>query len=45
MELVKITREEVVNNCEKYFENKQQFFIKTKHKKGLECAFLYHWEK
>ena len=45
MELVEITREEVVKNCEKYFENKQQFFIKTKYKKGLESAYLYQWEK
>ena len=28
MDLIKITREEVINNCEKYFENKQQFLLK-----------------
>ena len=44
MELVEITREEVVNNCEKYFENKQQFFIKIKHIKGLLTAYLYRFE-
>ena len=45
MELIEITREEVINNCEKYFENKQQFFIKTKYERGLRSAYLYQWEK
>ena len=45
MELIEITRKEVINNCEKYYENRQQFFIKTKHKEGLESAYLYQWEK
>ena len=41
MELVEITREEVINNCEKYFENKQQFFVKTKYRQSWRSAFLY----
>ena len=45
MKLIEITREEVINNCEKYFENDQQFFIKTKYEKGLRSAYLYQWEK
>ena len=45
MELIEITREEVINNCEKYFENDQQFFIKTKYEKGLRSAYLYQWGK
>lgn len=44
MELIEITREEVINNCEKYFENKQQFFIKTKDEKELRSAYIYQWE-
>lgn len=45
MELVEITREEVINNCEEYFENKQQFFIKTKYERGLRSAYIYQWEE
>ena len=43
MKLVEITREEVINNCEKYFENGQQFFVKIKHIKELRTAYLYHF--
>ena len=45
MELIEITRKEVTNNCEKYFKNKQQFFIKTKDEKGLRSAYLYRYER
>ena len=45
MKIVEITREEVINNCEKYFENKQQFLIKTKDKRELRNAYLYKYER
>ena len=45
MELIEITREEVINNCEKYYENEQQFFVKIKGEKRLHSAYLYQWEK
>ena len=45
MELIEITREEVINNCEKYFENDQQFFIKIKYEKGLRGAYIYRFEE
>lgn len=45
MELIEITREEVINNCEKYFENEQQFFLKIKFEKGLRGAYLYRLEE
>ena len=44
MELIEITREEVINNCDKYFKNRQQFFIKTKDEKELRSAYVYQWE-
>lgn len=44
MELVEITREEVINNCEKYFENEQQFLLKIKDSKYYRTATITRFE-
>lgn len=44
MELIEITREEVINNCEKYFENKQQFLLKIKGSKYYRTATITRFE-
>ena len=42
--LKEITFKEIQNNVKEYYENRQQFFIKTKHVKGLRTAYLYRFE-
>ena len=44
MELIEITREEVINNCEKYFENEQQFLLKIKDSKYYRTATITRFE-
>ena len=44
MELIEITREEVINNCEKYFENEQQFLLKIKDSKYFRTATITRFE-
>ena len=44
MELIEITREEVINNCEKYFENEQQFLLKIKGSKYYRTATITRFE-
>lgn len=44
MELIEITREEVINNCEKYFENGQQFLLKIKDSKYFRTATITRFE-
>ena len=42
--LKEITFKEIQNNVKEYYENRQQFFIKTKHVKGLRTAYLHRFE-
>ena len=44
MELIEITREEVINNCEKYFENEQQFLLKIEGSKYYRTATITRFE-
>ena len=43
--LKEITLKEIQNNVNEYYGNRQQFFIKTKHVKGLRTAYLYRCEE
>ena len=40
MELVKITQEEVIKNCQKYFQNKNQFLLKIEGSKYYRTATI-----
>ncbi len=45
MKLTEITREDVIENCEKYYNNKQEFFLKIKDTKGLLSAYIERCEE
>ena len=40
MKIVEITREDVIKNCEKYYNNKQHFLIRRKYTKGLTSEYI-----
>ena len=40
MKLTEITREDVIENCEKYYNNKQHFLIRRKYTKGLTSEYI-----
>ena len=44
MKLTEITREDVIENCEKYYNNKQEFFLKTTETKNLLSAYVERYE-
>ena len=44
MELVKITQEEVIKNCQKYFQNKNQFLLKIEGSKYYRTAIITRFE-
>ena len=44
MKLVKITQEEVIKNCEKYFQNKNQFLLKIEGSKYYRTATIVRFE-
>ena len=45
MKLTEITHEDVIENCEKYYNNKQEFFLKIKDTKGLLSAYIERCEE
>ena len=45
MKLTEITREDVIENCEKYYNNKQEFFLKTTETKNLLSAYIERYEE
>ena len=45
MKLTEITREDVIENCEKYYQNKQEFFLKTTETKNLLSAYIERYEE
>ena len=44
MKLLEITHEEVINNCEKYFNSKTQFLLKIKGSKYYRTATIVRFE-
>ena len=44
MKLIEITCEEVINNCEKYFNSKTQFLLKMKGSKYYRTATIARFE-
>lgn len=44
MKLIEITVEDIIKNIKEYYENSQQFFIKTNYKKWWRSAGLYRIE-
>ena len=44
MKLIKITCEEVINNCEKYFNSKTQFLLKMEGSKYYRIATIVRFE-
>lgn len=40
MKITEITREDVIKNCEKYYQNKQHFLIRRKNTKGLTSEYI-----
>ena len=45
MKLTEITREDVIENCEKYYNNKQEFFLKIKGRKDLLSVYIERYEE
>ena len=44
MKLVKITQEEVIKNCEKYFHDKKQFLLKIEGSQYYHTAIITRFE-
>lgn len=44
MELIKITQQEVIENCEKYFKSQQQFLLKIEGSKYYRTATIVRFE-
>ena len=40
MQITEITREDVIKNCEKYYNNKQHFLIRRKYTNGLTSEYI-----